>query len=115
MLFDKNSRETNLTSSQKRGLAPTKPSSRSGGSTSGDTSPKPTTPKPTTPTTPATPTTPTTPTTPIVNPPVIPASRKWSDIVAAYFPPPLPQTMKAGGLVRGNGCAKRGRGKGTMR
>jgi hypothetical protein len=46
---------------------------------------------------------------------VIPASRKWSDIVGAYFPAPLPQTMKKGGLVRGNGCAKRGRGKGTMR
>lgn len=59
------------------------------------------------PATPATPT-PATSARP-AKPKVVPASNKWSDIVAAHFP----KQMKAGGLVkggkaRGYGCAQRG-------
>lgn len=62
---------------------------------------------------PNTPTTPTPPTPPInPNPTGLFVTPKWSDVVSHYFPP---KTMKAGGLVRGNGCAQRGKGKGTMR
>lgn len=42
---------------------------------------------------------------------IVPKSNNWADIVAAYFPP---SEMKAGGLVRGCGCAKRGKTRGKM-
>lgn len=69
------------------------------------------------PSAPATPSTPPTDVAPAKPKPPkkVPKSNKWSDIVGAYFPGYTSTTMKAGGLVRGNGCAKRGRGKGTMR
>lgn len=47
-----------------------------------------------------------------VKPDPIPKSNKWSDIVGAYFPS---TEMKAGGIVRGCGVAKRGKGRGVMK
>lgn len=45
----------------------------------------------------------------------VPKSNKWSDVVDAYFPGYTSTTMKAGGLVKANGCAKRGKTKGRIR
>jgi len=132
MLFDRNNRETNLTSSQKRGLNdgpsfPGKKSIAESIAASSGSSTKPTT-KPPTPTTTKPPTTPTTPTTPTASTPtkatppkVVPKSNKWEDIVSAYFPDnggqpymraggavKIHKKMAAGGLVRGGGKATKG-------
>ena len=43
-----------------------------------------------------------------------PASNNWPDIVAHYFPKGAGTQYKDGGLVRGGGCAAKGRGRGKI-
>jgi hypothetical protein len=66
------------------------------------------------PTTPSTPITP--PTVPVIPPNAPPAAqppvarKRWKEVISANFP----GTMKKGGMVRGSGCAKRGKTRGRM-
>ena len=43
-----------------------------------------------------------------------PASNNWPDIVKFYFPKGAGTQYKDGGLVRGGGCAAKGRGRGKI-
>ena len=43
-----------------------------------------------------------------------PASNNWPDIVAHYFPKGAGTQYNEGGLVRGGGCAAKGRGRGKI-
>lgn len=43
-----------------------------------------------------------------------PKSNSWSDIVAFNFPKGAGKQYKDGGLVRGGGCAAKGRGRGRI-
>jgi hypothetical protein len=43
-----------------------------------------------------------------------PKSNNWPDIVAHYFPKGAGTQYNAGGLVRGGGCAAKGRGRGKV-
>lgn len=43
-----------------------------------------------------------------------PKSNSWPDIVAHYFPKGAGTQYKDGGLVRGGGCASKGRGRGKI-
>ena len=43
-----------------------------------------------------------------------PKSNNWPDIVAHYFPKGAGTQYNAGGLVRGGGCAAKGRGRGKI-
>jgi hypothetical protein len=43
-----------------------------------------------------------------------PASNNWPDIVAHYFPKGAGTQYNEGGLVRGGGCAAKGRGRGRI-